>query len=439
MDKNSVVRVLVCALLASCISVSGQSSSGRTIRHRREAVTDSSQPPELEQAEAAIEKKDYAAAEPLLQKVVTAQPANYQDWFDLGFVQSSLGKDDEAVASYRQSVAAKPDVFESNLNLGLLLAKSGEVDAEQYLRAATTLRPQTQVDEGHARAWLGLARFLEDKDPAEALEAYRRAAALRPTDPEPRLAAGLLLEKENRFGDAEEQYTQALTLDPGSQDALVGLANIYMKGRRFGEAEEYLRKVISQRPNEAAPHVQLGRVLAADQKYDDAISELQTGLKIAPQDFSVQRDLAELYSTLGKNDQAEAAYRVLVASHPNEADLHRGLGQSLLRQKKYAAAQQEFLTTVKLKPDLGEAYGDLAFAASENKDYMLTLKALDARSKLLPDAPLTHFLRASAYDHLKDFKHAAESYHLFLDTAKGKYPDQEWQAKHRLIAIQPKK
>jgi len=48
-------------------------------------------------------------------------------------------------------------------------------------------------------------------------------------------------------------------------------------------------------------------------------------------------------------------------------------------------------------------------------------------------------MRASACDHLKDFKTAAVNYHLFLKTANGQYPDQEWQAKHRLITIEPKK
>jgi Tfp pilus assembly protein PilF len=180
-------------------------------------------------------------------------------------------------------------------------------------------------------------------------------------------------------------------------------------------------------------------VLAAEGKNDAAVAELQAGAKLAPADVSVQHDLADLYSTVGKNDLAEAAYRRLIAGHPNDAELHRSLGESLLRQKKFPAAQQEFLTAVKLKPDMGDAYGDLAFAASENKDYALTIKALDTRAKFLPEIPLTHFWRASAYDHLKDFKRAAGSYHLFLNTANGKYPDQEWQAKHRLIAIEPKK
>ena len=78
-------------------------------------------------------------------------------------------------------------------------------------------------------------------------------------------------------------------------------------------------------------------------------------------------------------------------------------------------------------------------AASENKNYALAIKAADARAKYLPEVPVSYFLRASAYDHLRDYKRAAENYHKFLEVANGKYPDQEWQAQHRLIAIQPKK
>jgi len=262
---------------------------------------------------------------------------------------------------------------------------------------------------------------------------------LQPKDPEPHLSAGLLLEKQEKFSDAEVEYKQALALDAGSLDAATGLANLYMRGKRFPEAEVELRKIVEAHPEQAAAHVQLGRVLAAEGKNDAAIAELQAGAKLAPADVSLQRDLADLYGSAGKDDQAEAAYRALIATQPNDATLHHHLGQTLLREKKFTEAQQEFLIAVKLKPDLGEAYGDLAFAASENKDYALTLKALDARAKYLPEIAITYFLRASAYDHLRDVKKASANYHLFLESANGKYPDQEWQAKHRLIALEKKK
>jgi len=408
--------------------------------HRRKIrVEESSQPAELTQAEDAIQKKDYATAEPLLHKVVDRDPQNYVAWFDLGFVCNALGRPDDSIAAYRKSVAAKPDIFESNLNLGLMLAKNGQPDAEPFLRAATKLKPTSNVAEGQARAWLSLAHVLEATQPDQALEAYRQAATLQPKDPEPHLAAGLLLEKNNRFADAEQEYKQALALDPNSADALTGLANIYMHAHRFGEAEEYLRKLLTSQSDYAAAHIQLGRVLAADGKNDDAIAELQAGLKLAPNNPSAQHDLADLYARAGKNEQAEAAYRSLLATQPNDSELHRSLGRALMEQKKYPEAEQEFLSAVRLKPDFGDAYGDLAFAANENQHYELTIKALDARAKLLPETPITYFLRATAYDHLRVPKQAAANYHLFLDAAKGRYPDQEWQARHRLIAIEPKK
>ena len=399
----------------------------------------SPQSPELREAEGEIEKREYADAELLLRKLVEKDSTSYVAWFDLGFVENALGKVDESIAAYRKSVAAKPDVFESNLNLGLQLAKTGRPDAETFLRAATKLQPTSHPAEGHYRAWLSLGQTIEKDRPPEALEAYRQATALQPKEAEPHAYAGEILEKVNKVADAEREYKQALELDSHSTDAVMGLANIYMRGRRFPEAEDYLKKLLAEHPTEAPVHIQLGRVLAAEGKIDGAIAELQTGAKLSPGDDALQRELAELYSTSGKNELAEAAYRALLKVHPNDAELHRRLGEALLPQKKFPEAQQEFLDAVKLKPDLGEAYGGLAFAAGENKNYALTIRALDERKKFLPDVAITYFMRASACDHLRDFKKAAANYHLFLNTAQGKYPDQEWQAKHRLIAIEPKK
>src|SRR5208282_3253334 len=225
-----------------------------------------------------IDKHDYLGAEPLLRKVVGDDPANYVAWFELGFVENGLAKTEDSIAAYRKSVAAKPDVFESNLNLGLQLAKSGQPDAEQYLRAATQLKPTSRVAEGQERAWLSLAHVLEAAKPDEAIAAYRQAATLQPKDAEPHLAAGLLLEKQQKLPEAENEFKQALALDPSS-DAVTGLANIYMGSSRLAEAEAALRKLIAAHPDrsdpshsdpsqsnssQSDPRIQLGRVLAAE-------------------------------------------------------------------------------------------------------------------------------------------------------------------------------
>jgi tetratricopeptide (TPR) repeat protein len=437
--RTTTSRVLLGIGITLGLAAPVRAQTHTTVRHRQVAVDDPSQPPALVQAEAAIEKRDYTTAEPLLKGVVEKDPKNYQAWFDLGFLYNAQNKPDDSIAAYQQSVTANPTVFESNLNLGLMLAKYNKPGAEDALRAATRLKPSSHAEEGQARAWLALGHLLASTKPDEALQAFRQAATLQPKDPEAHLSAGSIFEQQNKFSDAEQEYRQALALDPGSSDALVGLANIYMRGARFPEAEEFLRKVAAQRSNDAVPRIQLARVLAADGKNEDAIAEFQAALKLAPADRSAQHDLADVYLTAGHFPEAEATYRALLESQPNDPQLHYALGRAFMKQKKFNDAQAEFMNAAKLKPDWGEAYGELAVAANESKNYALTARALDARAKFLPETPVTYFLRATAYDHLRDMKQAAANYHLFLQMAGGKYPDQEWQAQHRLIAIEPHK
>jgi len=407
------------------------------ITHHRVQVSDSSL--ELTQAEAAIQRHDFSTAETLLQKFVEANPENYQAWFDLGFVFHALGKSDESVAAYRKSVGANPNVFESNLNLGLTLAQSRNPEAEQFLRAATRLTPTAHVEEGQARAWRSLGHILAESKPDEALEAYLHASALQPADPEAHLSAGSILEKENRFAEAAKEYQQALTLDPLSKDALTGLANVYTRQRQFPEAESILRKLSSANPDDGGLRIATGRVLAAEKKNDEAIAEFEAGLKLLPSDNDARRDLGDLYLESAKYEEALNTYNSLLQQTPNDAELHDNAGKVLLKQHKFPQAQQEFMAAVKLKPDFGSAYGDLAVAANENKNYALAIQAADARAKFLPEIPVSYFLRATAYDHLRDIKRAALNYHQFLNVAKGQFPEQEWQARQRLIALEQRK
>jgi Flp pilus assembly protein TadD len=455
-------------LLVGLLTAGAIAQDHTTVRHYKVPIDD--MPPEIAQAEDAIQKGDFTGAETLLKKAIDKDPKNYQAWFDLGFVLNHLDRIDDSIHAYRQSVAAKPDVFETNLNLGLMLARLNSPEAERFLRAATTLEPTSRsaddhaagnhvadrhtvddhtadnhavdnhVEEGQARSWLALGHVLENARPEDAFQAYRKAAELMPKDPEPHLSAGLLHEQRKEFSGAEAEYKQALALDAHSTEAAIGLTNIYMKSGRLGDAEPLLRQLAVERPDDAGIHLQLGRILAAQGKKDDAIAEMQTGVKLAPGDSDAQRDLADLYASAGKNDLAETAYRSLVTAHPNDAELHRGLGKALLLQKKFPEAEKEFLAAVRLKRDSPDAYVDLAWAASENKNYDLAIRALNGRALINAEMPaICFFLRASAYDHLLDYKLAAVDYHHFLDVAKGKYPDQEWQATHRLIAIEPKK
>lgn len=420
------------------LSCAAAQTTGRTVRHRKISEQDPGAAM-LAEAESDLDKQDYANAETLLKKYLEDHSDNYAAWYDLGFADHQLGKRNDSIAAYRKSVSAKPDAFESNLNLGLALAGAGDPEAEQYLRAATKLNPASNAVQGHMRAWLALGHLLETTKPGEGLSAFQEAAKLEPKNPEPHLDAGALLEKQHKNAEAEKEYQEAVGIAPDSSDALIALSNLYMRDKRFDDAQATLKKLIALHPNDAGAHFELGRMLAIGGKKEDAVSEMETGLKLDPSDTEARRDLAELYADAGKYDQGRQMYLTLISTTPNDGDLHAGLGRILMKQKKFPEAEQELIKAVELKPGAGEIYGELAVAANENKDYPLAIKAADLRGKYLPENPMSYFLRATAYDHLRDAKDAAKYYHQFLEVAGGKYPDQEWQAQHRLIAIEPKK
>ena len=436
-------RICFALLLALAIPVWGRATppvqSERSSAAKRQSAP-KAQPqsnPQLDKAEELLAKGDYAGAEPLLTSVTTANPKDFRAWYDLGYVYRALTRPADAIAALRKSVELKPDVFESNLNLGLLLEEQGSADAVAFLSKATTLKPESNANHNLARAWLGLGRVLSSTKPGEAITALGQAARLDPQSAEPHLRSAIILEKEKNFADAEREFKQAATLDPHSSEALAGLVNIYTETRRLPEAETALRQFIQLDPQNNNAQVQLGRVLVAEGKTDEALPLLEGALK-QKNDPVALRELAGLHALNKQYDQAAAEYRELLKTSPNNADVHYALGTVLMNQKDMAGAQQEFVAAVNAKRDFPEALGNLAVVAAENKNYPLALKALDTRAQYAPETPATFFLRATSYDSLRDTKNAIENYHRFLDTANGKFPDQEWQARHRLIAIDPK-
>src|SRR5215469_1754527 len=202
---SAVLICLATSAITFCAFAGGQ-TTGKTIRHHRveEQNPDAAK---LTEAETAIRKQDYATAESLLKQIVGEHLGNYAAWYDLGFIYRVQGRRDDAIAAYRKSVEAKPDVLESNLNLGLALAEAGQAEAEKYLRAATKAQPMSDPTKAQESAWMALANFLQTTTPSDALDAFRQAESADPSDPEPHLAAGSLLEKLHP-SEAEKEYQQ---------------------------------------------------------------------------------------------------------------------------------------------------------------------------------------------------------------------------------------
>lgn len=414
-------------------------ASSKNAAKRKKAPEQSAPADGLQEAETLLKNQQYAAAEEKLKLAVTVYPTNPQAWFDLGFAQSHQMKTQDAVAAYQKAVEFAPKWFEAHLNLGVALGKSGNAAAAvPVLRQATELTPLSGGDQARGAAWLALAEVTEQagNDSEAAALAYDKAVDFKAGGPELQVKAGTLLQKAGDTAGAEAHFRKAA--EAGDSAGMVHLVKLLGSQQRYADAETWLGKYVAQNPQDANARLEYSRLLASENKKAEAIAALQGGKQPYPPD--VARELAELYLANKQYKDAEALLRPLLetAPAPRQMDpqIYYDLGLALLFQLKYADAEALLLRCVQLKPDLVEAYVHLADAARENQHYEFSNKALDEYVRRAGETPRTYFIRATNYDHLKMYKLAADNYKRFLEVAGGKYPDQEFQARHRLKAIE---
>ncbi len=395
-------------------------------------------PPEVASAEAAIAASDWKAAKTKLSAYLAAHPADARALFDAGYVADAQNRLDDAAALYRRAIAADPKSFEAHISLGLLLARQQKFqEARPELVAATTLDSGQAGPELKARAWRALARIDQATDPATASNDLLEALKLSAETPDDTLLAAELAEKTGQSDAAEAAYRRVLAKDPHSVPATAGLVHILSVRKQYPEAQTLLRSALSTAPDDPTLNAQLAAVLVAE---DDAgaLPLLQKLHAAHPADAVITRMLAQALAVAGDYAGSDLLYLHLLATEPENTDLLVAHGQNLVHQAQMLEAMKVFDKATQIDPADGDAWSGLAFAAFRNNRADITLHALTMRSRTLPENDASLFLWAQACDTLHQRQQAAAYYHRFLNSAHGKMPDQEWQARQRLQILERK-
>jgi len=393
----------------------------------------------LGDVETAIEAKNYTLASSRLSVYLSAHPEDARALFDRGYVEDAQGHTDAAEGWYRKAVAADPKLFEARLALGLVLAAKGDAEddraAREQLDAATQLEPNPPSPAAKAQADRALARLLRSSDPTGARDALVDALKLTPETPADTLLAAEIAEAAGDGAIAEQEYRKAMAADPSSSEATSGLVHLLLDQKRYADAQPLVEAALRGNPDDPALNAQLAAILNAEGKTADGLAVLEKLHKLEPENPSVTAMLADAALQGGQLDEADALNQQLLAASPADPALLDARGRILIRRQHYTEAIAAFRKAVAAAPDDADAWSGIAFAASEVHQYQEELKALAMRAKFAPENPASLFLWATAYDNLHQTKPAADYYQRFLAAAQGKFPDQEWQAKHRLAAL----
>jgi Flp pilus assembly protein TadD len=394
------------------------------------------------QADAALEAHDYARALKFLGPLAEANPTDAPTLYDLATAQDALDQNSAAEKSYRTSIADDAAFLDPRVALGFMLARGG-----RFAEARTELVAATQVSAGdpllEARAYRALARIDQRTRPADARDELLEALKLSPeTAEDTLLAAELAAGASGGAPAAEGAYRRILAVHADDPAATSGLAHLLVENKREPEAEALLVGALKAHPDDPQLISELAGLYDVQRKPALAIPLFEKLQKADPGNLDVGLPLAELYMETQDFAKAEPLLAALARERPKDTDVIDDRARALIHLHRSAEAEAILAPIVaqpKLFPtpkDLGDAAGDLAFACSQNNDPTCTLQALDVRATVLPISASMIFLSAISHDKLHHVKLAIEAYNQFLEASQGNDPDQESEARLRLVTLE---
>jgi len=384
----------------------------------------------LDEAQADLDKNDFAAAIVPLQKFLEEKPDVAFAHFQLAYAFTALKRTDEARAEYQKAIEIDPKMAEAHLNLGILLLDKDPAAAVAPLRKATDLLPA----QSRPRVLLGLA-LERSGDPAGAAASFEAASRLDPNDVEAITHLAAMYLRNSRPADAELKFRQAVQLQPQSPFALQGLAQS-LDAQKKPEAADAYRNYLALQPADVAARNRLTRILIDQQQYDAALAEIDRASAGQPPTVETLKLRADVQIAQKKIDDAIATLRQAVALAPKDPQLHGGLGRLLLQKRDFPAAEIELKAALQLDRNNLSYWKDLSSTYYLGGNYQAAAATLELIAKSESPSAGEWFIRALCYDKLDEVQPALDAYRKFLELDQNKNPDQVWQANQRIHVLE---
>jgi len=178
----------------------------------------------------ALEEGRFRLAEEYFERALAADDRRADAHEGLGRIQMIQERPDLAEVAYARATEVDPDYAIGHFNLGVARIQLG-----RPADALTPLRESLRVTGDRKPALMALAEAgLLARDSDVALDAWARAAAVDPGDPEPLLNRAKLLGQLARYAEAKAAFEAVLAVRPGHPEAVVGLRRVEVLVERDG-------------------------------------------------------------------------------------------------------------------------------------------------------------------------------------------------------------
>jgi Flp pilus assembly protein TadD len=380
----------------------------------------------LDDAQRSIDKNDFEAAIPPLQKFLAEKPDIAYGHFQLAYVYTALKRADEARTEYERAIALDPKMTEAYLNLGILL-----LDKQEYAAAVAPLRKAVDLLPAQSRPRYLLA-VAQDRsgDEAGAVVSFEAVLRLDPKDLTALHYLGDVALRSHKPAEAETTFRRALEIQPNDPGMLKGLA-ASLDAQKKPEAAAAYRDYLALLPDDSGARARLIHLLVEQQQNDAALAELDRADAGKPPSLESLKLRADIQIAQKKLDDAVATLQRALVLSPNDAQLLGGLGRLEMQKRDFPSAEKELKAALQIDRNNLVYWKDLSSTYYLSGNCPAALATLDVISKAETPGAASWFVRALCYDKLHELKPALEAYQKFLDLDQGKNPDQVWQAQQR--------
>jgi tetratricopeptide (TPR) repeat protein len=221
------------------------------------------------------------------------------------------GTGDARLSSGPQKKKAKALDDEKNpqyqYEMGVIALRYGLADeAVRYGELAVSLDP------GHFNGWslLGSAYYSKGEF-ARSVEAYEKAAAIKPSAADVQRNLGLAYVEIKEMDKAEAALKNALAADADSETAYQ-LGKLCYDAKRFDEALGYALSAVQKDGKSAKAYNLKGVVLNQIGRYPEAAGSFQAGLVLVPGDVGLQVNLGIAYINSGEPAKAKVVLEAVL-------------------------------------------------------------------------------------------------------------------------------
>lgn len=212
-------------------------------------------------------------------------------------------------------------------------------------------------------------RFIAEKKPVEAANAFARAVDADPTFSEARGSLATLLMDLGRSDLAYPHYVELARQRPQDANTHYGAGLAAYRDGKTAEAIQRLGDALRLDPSLITARRDLGTILLANGRTMEASSLYGEAVRLRPDDADAHNDYGVVLSRVGDAANATRSFEKAISLNPRHGDAHYNLGLALMNQWKVAPAAGQFRKALELVPGYADAQHHLGRALARQGDH----------------------------------------------------------------------